>query len=342
MNRLFSALALAGLVSAFPGLATAQPEVATRPFLAVTQLSPTSTFTGVSPLGVSDSGVVAGLQSTSVGTSQAAIWDGKAWHLLGSGEADAINHNNYVVGFRTVGDSQHATEWTPQGTPTDLGLLPNGRSSQALAVNDRAWVAGYGQTGSSTHAFVWQASQGMRDLGSLGSGNSYGFGLNNKGQVVGSANGVAVMWDTQRKIHDLGAGAGSVAYGINGSGDVVGNAANFAFVWTPGRGVRHLAMAPNATSATAASINERGLIVGSETLTDTSGNLSSHAALWHKDTLIDLNSLVDPSSGWLLTTATAINNHNQVVGTGLLNGQPRGFLLDLGKAAGLRSIADSD
>src|ERR1051326_7349537 len=125
MNRLISALALAGLMSAVPALANAQTEMATRPFLTVTQLSPNSTFSGVSPLGLSDSGVVAGLQSTSAGTSQAAVWDGSAWHLLGSGEADAINSNNYVVGFRTVDDSQHATEWNPQGTPTDLGLLPN-------------------------------------------------------------------------------------------------------------------------------------------------------------------------------------------------------------------------
>jgi hypothetical protein len=103
-------------------------------------------------------------------------------------------------------------------------------------------------------------------------------------------------------------------------------------------------MGPGATSATATSINEHGLIVGSETLTDKSGNMSVHATLWHDSALIDLNSLVDPSSGWQLTTATAINNHNQVVGTGLLNGRPRGFLLllDPAKAGAVRSVADRD
>lgn len=41
----------------------------------------------------------------------------------------------------------------------------------------------------------------------------------------------------------------------------------------------------------------------------------------------DLNTLIPPGQGWLLQSATAINNVGQIVGTGLLNNQPHGFLL---------------
>jgi hypothetical protein len=41
----------------------------------------------------------------------------------------------------------------------------------------------------------------------------------------------------------------------------------------------------------------------------------------------DLNDLIDPDSGWVLTSAAAINNAGQIVGRGVHNGQPRTFLL---------------
>ena len=44
--------------------------------------------------------------------------------------------------------------------------------------------------------------------------------------------------------------------------------------------------------------------------------------------MFELQSLLDASgAGWTLTSATAINNRGQIVGTGLHNGQPRGFLM---------------
>jgi uncharacterized membrane protein len=43
--------------------------------------------------------------------------------------------------------------------------------------------------------------------------------------------------------------------------------------------------------------------------------------------MIDLNTLIDPQSGWLLTVAFSINDHHQVVGNGYLNGQQRAFLM---------------
>jgi probable HAF family extracellular repeat protein len=74
-------------------------------------------------------------------------------------------------------------------------------------------------------------------------------------------------------------------------------------------------------------INDRGQVVGSSR-TATSGT-STHAFLWENGEIVDLNDLIVPGSGWVLQQATCINASGQIVGTGLLNGQVRAFLLTL-------------
>jgi len=43
--------------------------------------------------------------------------------------------------------------------------------------------------------------------------------------------------------------------------------------------------------------------------------------------MLNLNDLINSSSGWQLYTATGINAKGQIVGQGTLNGQEHGFLL---------------
>ncbi|MDX2503073.1 MAG: PKD domain-containing protein [Gammaproteobacteria bacterium] len=79
-------------------------------------------------------------------------------------------------------------------------------------------------------------------------------------------------------------------------------------------------------------INEHNQVVGnSETLVDSIK--VKHAFLWnHADgVLTDLNDFLANGSitapGWVLTTANAINDNGDIVGTGLLNGVAHGFLI---------------
>jgi probable HAF family extracellular repeat protein len=47
--------------------------------------------------------------------------------------------------------------------------------------------------------------------------------------------------------------------------------------------------------------------------------------------MVDLNDWA--TDGWVLTSAAAINDNGDIVGTGYLNGVPHGFLLTNGSTA---------
>jgi len=63
------------------------------------------------------------------------------------------------------------------------------------------------------------------------------------------------------------------------------------------------------------------------------GDNSQHAFLYRCGVLQDLNGLIQLDSGWTLTYAAAINDAEQIVGWGTLNGQRRAFLLTLRSAS---------
>lgn len=141
-------------------------------------------------------------------------------------------------------------------------------------------------------------------------------------------------------------GSFSEARAINDLGQVVGSTAitnvsrpRHAFLVTPVNGqwkspagdpnptnlyMRDLGtLAGGTNSSYANAINNRGWVVG----TSTTGSGTNQAFLWRNGVLLDLNSLIPPASGWVLTNATAINEVNEIAGNGLFNGQPRAFIL---------------
>ena len=63
-----------------------------------------------------------------------------------------------------------------------------------------------------------------------------------------------------------------------------------------------------------------GVLSGNRDLSDT------RAALWRDGVAIDLNSRIT-ASGWLLVSATGINDVGQIVGTALRGGVRRAYLL---------------
>ena len=99
--------------------------------------------------------------------------------------------------------------------------------------------------------------------------------------------------------------------------------------WVPqgtGYGFDVLPLLTGDSSGVVVAVSESGEMVG----TSNTAN-SSRAAYWNgaATTVIDLNSYVAPGSGWTLVATNDINSGGQVVGTGVLDGASRGFVLDL-------------
>lgn len=88
-------------------------------------------------------------------------------------------------------------------------------------------------------------------------------------------------------------------------------------------------------TSSASDINESNQVVGTSWLVTQLTNLYDptqyHAFLWENGRMNDLNTLIPVDSGWILTTATAINDQGDIVGSGLVNGQVHGFLLTNGE-----------
>lgn len=83
---------------------------------------------------------------------------------------------------------------------------------------------------------------------------------------------------------------------------------------------------PAHTYSRAWAVNNAGQIVGVSSVSWFTQQ-DEHAFVYENGVMRDLNALIPAGSGWALNVATDINAHGQIVGTGRLNGQERGFLL---------------
>ncbi len=148
----------------------------------------------------------------------------------------------------------------------------------------------------------------IQDLGTLGGADSYAYGVNQLGQVVGvsdAADGTqhAFLWQNGVMTH-LGAG---YACGINDSGQVALTAMTsdgyyHAFIWQNGA-VTDLGI------GAAQAINNEGQVVGNTIASDG----SEHAFLYSNGAMTDLGTL----TGFPNSNAVAINNAGQVIGNAI-------------------------
>jgi probable HAF family extracellular repeat protein len=278
-----------------------------------------------------------------------------------------INASGQVAGVSaTAGHAaEHATLWIPTSpngasvTRLDLETL-GGTYSQGTGVNDSGQVTGYSDmTGDTTsRAFMWKpttpggANGTMHDLGSLGGSSGLGWDINASGQVAGYSDTTgdaaqhAFLWTptmpngVSGTMHDLGSlgGTNSDGSGINDSGQVVGSsqttgdAAYHAYLWTP--------MTPGGASGTTLDLGTLGglnsygyrviadgqVVGGSEVAAEVSNY--SHAFLYTSGSgMVDLNTLIDPLSGWELLDADEINDAGQITGQGLIGEDYHAYLL---------------
>lgn len=83
---------------------------------------------------------------------------------------------------------------------------------------------------------------------------------------------------------------------------------------------------------TASAINNLGQVIGTSSYATLAPNVgyvfaTQHFVLWQNGTVTDLQSLIDPLSGWTVTGLTGISNSGQIVGTGVHNAQAALFVM---------------
>jgi hypothetical protein len=246
-----------------------------------------------------------------------------------------INNAGVVVGHvisQNVADKP--VIWAAGGTA--LTRLPTFTSSSfesisAMAINDRGDVVGVSQNA----AARWPAGGSAPiALGVLGLGPTQKTtvnvrAINSAGDSVGSvldyksASGLetAILWRASstsalalpRLTGGTFVNKETIANAIDDAGVMAGMAMMYSgFQRVDTRAVR---WSPGGTSVTdlgsgaAYGINNRDDIVGTS---------SNRAVLWPGDgtSMLDLNNLIAPDSGWLLTSATDISNTGIIIGDG--------------------------
>jgi hypothetical protein len=231
----------------------------------------------------------------------AAFWDasGRLFGLPGRLPSVALGlSNRRVITGQSPSDSENTVgaRWYPEGHPQDTGypeaLSPmGGRHSYGVGVDgqDRVWgtVGAYPDL----RITVWKVGGEAVDLGTLSS-----------------------------RYAELGA-VNEAGVGVGFSGQPFRATLEAGLVALP----EPLPTPPNRlASCHPLGINNANVAVGwcEEFIEQFS------AILWpHATSVVNLNDRIDPGSGWVLEGAHGLSDGGHIVGTGKLNGQPRGFLL---------------
>lgn len=223
--------------------------------------------------------------------------------------ANAINDAGLVVGQSVSGiPSSRAVLWDANGDPQRLPTFlsdPTNDNSVANDINNQGQTVGVARSSQGDRAVLWENDR-IIDLGIAGEATA----INELGWIAGNAtNGGAFLWQNNQ-VTDLG--ALESAEDLNDRGQVVGsstcNNTLCAFLWDNGL------LTPLGEFRTALGINNLGWVVGYAA--GGSSLESDRALLWENGVAIDLNTRIDPSLGWTLYQATAINDKGQIVGLG--------------------------
>lgn len=257
---------------------------------------------------INDAGQVVGTSDTAA-SSAGFLYSGGTLNAIPTtyfSSAIGINHAGVVVGMQLVQAAdgelyRHAYRYA-DGSLTDLGTLPIGDNSEATAINNAGRIVGqaanvfdgapnYPQT-----SFLYRDGH-MADIGNFGGVWSSATSINELDQVVGYS---GLADSTPFELYPT-----------------------VAYLFADGV-LRALGGLAPGYSSWAYDINNLGQVVGAGRTP-----AGDHAFLYEGGMLIDLNTLIDPATGWTVTEASGINDQRQIAATACRAGDCYAVRLDL-------------
>ncbi|MBT4821659.1 MAG: cadherin-like domain-containing protein, partial [Lentisphaerae bacterium] len=298
-------------------------------------------------LAINQEGQVAGFAWADSGRLQAIRWEegrGETTPLedMGAGAvAYSLNDSGVTAGYMAVSPSYVPAPalWTAAG---EALLLPTLGGDVGVAYDiSGPQAAGFSTTDAGKRqACLWTSTaptDAPRVIGSLGGDESVAYGVAGEGSTaVGQAQDTSGLWqafiwhaneDETILLPSPDSALGeTAAFGVSDSGLAVGyhqhrDGTRQAVAWW-GTRPQTLPSLGNGSS-TALGVNAGEKVVG--WAEDTQGN--KVAMLWDRYGGVNLNTMIDSSSGWTLETATAINDAGQITGYGLHQGRKQAFVL---------------
>jgi uncharacterized membrane protein len=291
---------------------------------------------GAGALGA-DGGVVGAVRLAD-GTPVPALWqEGQITTLPLPGIALARNAAGVNVGLASFVDAPFARplEWTPEGqvffwaVPPSPPGHPGTQAGQAHAINAQGLaVCAYHVAGTTVPARCTRAGfELLRGLGGAWAAatviTAQGVAAGNAGVTIGGAR--IVVWATDGQLVDYGnlGGFGAELFGLNEQGQFAGAYTTAegqlrAFGGTLQAGLQPLAHPFGFDASAALALNHHGVRVGRAFTTPGGPSeppLLERAMLWAPPDAapVDLNTRVDPASGWELRQAIAINDAGQIL-----------------------------
>jgi probable HAF family extracellular repeat protein len=247
-------------------------------------------------LGINTSGQIAGYSTQADGSYRGFLYSNGVMTALPTlsgnyGTAYGINNSGQIVGNGVTASGIQAGVLIQNGTVTDIGNLGGVDGTYANAINNLGQIVGLSYNAQGNFlAFLWQNGT-MTSLGTLGGQWSQAYGINDSGQVTGTAY-------------------------------LKGNTGPHAFLFSHGKMI-DLDGRSSILQSWGFGINGGGVVVGHMQLR----NGQVHAMAVLNQRMQDLNKLIPSGSGWVLEEAYAINDAGQIVGYGAFQGKTRGFLL---------------
>lgn len=336
---------------------TTQTAAIVPPSYQIYEITTTAAITATQAFGVSNNGVATGRYITSSGSNIFSATRGVG--LIGHPN---LANRNHCVGNATTQTSEFGggvtvgtcattlfgTARLPviwrSGNPTQLPLPSGETLGDANDVNAGEIAVGSVNSGSLQKAVYYSGNTATLISQTTANGSFFvtAFGINDSNRIVGNgidptnaARNVGMVFDIgSNSAFEVGAlpnANGALAFGIGNGGHIVGasmmnQGAGLPFIWTQATGMVAIPLPTGTSQGSARGVNTAGWAVG------TASSAFAIPFLYDGTSTYRLQDLIPANSGWDLSTNTsssamAISDGNIIVGTGVFNGQTRGYIM---------------